>query len=127
MVTINTLRLAKIIINVTMRHCNHFNWITSNWRLVFTSKFWLLFFYFLKIKQNLLTAFYSKSNSQTKKQNSNIEVYLQLFVNFKYNNWARLLLIAKFVYNNAKNSSISHMLFTLNCNYHPRVFSKVNI
>ena len=29
--------------------------------------------------------------------------------------------IAKFAYNNAKNASINHILFKLNCDYHPKI------
>ena len=44
-----------------------------------------------------------------------MEAYLQAFVNFKQNDWARLLSMAEFIYNNAKNASTGHMLFKLNC------------
>ena len=50
-----------------------------------------------------------------------MEVYLQAFVNFKQNNWARFLPMDKFAYNNAKNLSTSHMPFELNCCYHFRM------
>ena len=42
-----------------------------------------------------------------------------VFVNFKQNNWARLLPIAEFAYNNVKNTSTGHMLLKLNYGYHP--------
>ena len=44
--------------------------------------------------------------------------YLWAFVNFEQNNWARLLLMAEFAYNNAKNASTGFTLFELNCGYH---------
>ena len=47
-----------------------------------------------------------------------MEAYFQAFVNFNQNNWARLLLMAKFVYNNGKNANTGYMPFELNCNYH---------
>ena len=50
-----------------------------------------------------------------------MEVYLQAFVNFEQNDWARLLPMAEFAYNNAKNSSTGHTSFELNCGYHPCV------
>ena len=34
--------------------------------------------------------------------------------------------MAEFTYNNAKNASTSHILFELNCGYHPYVFYKEN-
>ena len=53
-----------------------------------------------------------------------IEAYLRAFVNFKQNNWARLLSMAEFIYNNAKNASTGYTPFELNCGYHPRVSYK---
>ena len=50
-----------------------------------------------------------------------MEVYFRAFVNFKQNDWTKLLSIIEFVYNNAKNASTGHMLFELNCGYYPRI------
>ena len=50
-----------------------------------------------------------------------MEVYLLAFVNFEQNDWAKLLSIAKFTYNNAKNASTSYTPFKLNRRYHPCV------
>ena len=50
-----------------------------------------------------------------------MDAYLCVFVNWDQNNWARLLPIAEFVYNNSKNTSIGHMPFELNCDYYSRM------
>ena len=50
-----------------------------------------------------------------------MEAYLQPFVNFEQNVWVRLLPIAKFIYNNARNVSIDHMFFELDYSYHPQM------
>ncbi len=50
-----------------------------------------------------------------------MEVYFRAFVNGKQNNWAKLLSIANYAYNNTKNTSISHTPFKLNCNYHTKI------
>ena len=55
-----------------------------------------------------------------------MEAYHQAFVNFKQNNWARLLPMAELAYNNAKNASTGHTFFELNCSYYPYVFFKEN-
>ena len=47
-----------------------------------------------------------------------MKTYLKVFVNFKQNNWARLILIAKFTSNNTKNANTGYNLFELNCDYH---------
>ncbi len=49
-----------------------------------------------------------------------MEAYLQTFVNFEQNNWARLLLMAEFAYNNVKDANIGPMPFELNCGFHLR-------
>ena len=48
-----------------------------------------------------------------------MEVYLWVFVNFEPSDWGKLLPMAEFVYNNAKNASTGHTPFELNCGYHP--------
>ena len=50
-----------------------------------------------------------------------MEAYFRAFINFEQNDWAWLLPIAKFAYNNAKNASIGHTLFELNCGYYSRI------
>ena len=56
-----------------------------------------------------------------------MEAYLRAFVNFEQNNWARLVLMAEFTYNNAKNASTGHTPFELNCGYHLCVLYKEDI
>ncbi len=56
-----------------------------------------------------------------------MKAYFQPFVNFEQNDWARLLLIAKFAYNNAKNASTGHTPFELNCSYHPQISYKEDV
>ena len=104
-VTIDTSGLAEVIIDVVMQHHGLPNSIISDRGLVFTWQFSSSFCYFLGIKQRLSTAFYSRTDGQTERQNSTIEAYLQAFVNYKQNDWAKLLPMAKFAYNNIKNAS----------------------
>ena len=99
-ITINIPKLAKVIINIRVWHYNLNNFIVINKDLVFTLKFWLLLCYFLGITQQLAATFYLQTNCQIKRQSSIIKTYVKVFVNFEQNNWARLLLIAKYSCNN---------------------------
>lgn len=56
-----------------------------------------------------------------------IKAYFRVFVNYKQNDWAKLLPIVEFVYNNAKNMNTGHIPFELNYDSHPHVFYKANI
>ena len=54
-------------------------------------------------------------------------MYLKAFVNWEQDNWAKLLPMAEFAYNNTKNASIDQTPFEFNCDYHPRVFFEENV
>ena len=56
-----------------------------------------------------------------------MEAYFCAFVNREQNDWARLLPIAEFTYNNAKNASIKHLPFELNCGYYSRMSYKEEV
>lgn len=70
------------------------------------------------IKQKLFTTLYPQTDGQTKRKYRTIKTYLPFFVNYEQNDWAKLLLIAEFAYNNTKNASIGHTTFKLNYGYH---------
>ena len=126
-VTINARGLAKVIIDVVVRHHSLPDSIITDWESLFTSKFWSLLCYFLSIKWRFSTAFHPQTDDHTERQNSSIEAYLQVFVNFEQNDWVQLLPMAEFAYNNAKNASIGHTSFELNCGYHSQVFYKEDL
>ena len=56
-----------------------------------------------------------------------MEAYLWAFVNFKQNNWAGLLLMSEFAYNNANNTSSGYTPFKLNCGYYLRMSYKDDV
>ena len=126
-ININAPSLAEVMIDVVVCLHSLLDSIVTNKSSLFTLKFWSLLCYFLGIKRWLSTAFYLQTDGQTERQNSIMSAYLQAFVNFEQNDWARLLPMAEFAYNNAKNASTGHMPFELNCGYHPRVFFKKDI
>ena len=120
-VTIDAPGLAEVIIDVVVRHHSLPDSIVTDRGSLFTSKFWSSLCYFFGVKQRLSTAFHPQTDGQTKRQNSTMEAYLRAFVNFEQNDWARLLLMAEFAYNNAKNASTGHKPFELNYGFRPRM------
>ena len=119
--------LAEVILDVVVRHHGPPDSIVTDRGSLFTSKFWSLLCYFLGVKGRLSTAFHPQTDGQTERQNSTMEAYLRAFVNFEQNDWARLLPMAEFAYNNAKNASTGHTPFELNCGYHPRMSYKEDV
>ena len=126
-VTIDAPGLAEVIIDVVVRHHGLPDSIVTDRGSLFTSKFWSSLCYFLGVKRRLSTAFHPQTDGQTERQNSTMEAYLRAFVNFEQNDWARLLPMAEFTYNNAKNASTGHTPFELNCGYHLCVSYKENV
>ena len=126
-VTIDAPGLAKVIIDVVVRHHGLLDSIVTNWGLLFTSKFSSLLCYFLGIKRRLSIGFYPQTNSQTERQISIMKAYFWAFVNFEQNNWVWPLPMAEFAYNNTKNASTGYTSFELNCGYHPWVFYKKDL
>ena len=118
-VTINAPSLAELIIDMVVRHHGLLDLILTDQRSLFTLKFLSSLCYFLGIKRRLPTAFYPQMDCQTERQNRTMEAYLRAFVNFEQNDWAKLLPMAEFAYNNAKNASTGFTPFKLNCGYHP--------
>lgn len=99
----------------------------SNRGQLFTSRFQSSLCSFLKIKSCLPISFYLQINRQTKCQNSPIKTYLKAFVNFKQNEQAKFLSMAKFAYNNIKTASIGHIFFELNYYYHLWILYKDDV
>lgn len=118
-ITIDAPGLAKVILDMVVWHHGLPNSIVTNKGLLFTSILWSLLCYFLSIKRRLSTAFYPQTNGQTERLNDTMKAYFRAFVNIEQNDWARLLPIARFAYNNAKNASTGYTTSELNYGYHP--------
>ena len=125
-IIINAPVLTEIIIDVIVCHHCLSDSIDTNRGSLFTLKLWLLLCNFFSIKRWLLIAFYLQTDGKTKRQNNTLKTYFQVFVNVEQNNWAKLLPIAKFAYNNAKNSNIGYISFKLNRGYPLCIFLKEN-
>lgn len=85
-------------------HCIPVN-ITSDCGVQFTSRFWK----FLGIKHCLSSAYHPQTNGQTERRNQTLEQYLLCFSSFAQDDWASLLPLAEFAYNNSIHSAIKHL------------------
>ena len=82
-VTINTPRLAEVIIDVVIQQHGYPDSIISDRKVISTSKFWTLLCYFLGVKRRLSNAFHPQTNGQIERQNSTMEAYFRAFINFE--------------------------------------------
>ena len=75
----------------------------------------------LGIKAAKTTTYHPQADRQTEWVNRELEQYLRLFCSERQNDWADLLPMAEFQYNNHIHSSTQQTPFMLNCRQHPRM------
>ena len=75
----------------------------------------------LDIKPALTTAYHPQADGQTERVNQELEQYVRLFVNERQNDWANLLSMAEFQYNNHVHASTHQTPFFLEYGQHPRM------
>jgi len=80
--------------------------IISNQDSLFINHFWITLCWYLEMKWKLSTAFHLQINDQTERQNQMLEHYLQVYFNYKMNNWLKLLSMMMFAYNNNVHANI---------------------
>ena len=71
----------------------------------FTSDIWQHLYQMLKIDVKLFTTYHPKTDEQTERVNTVMEHYLQAFVNYMQNDWAKWLPGAEFSINNTPFST----------------------
>jgi len=79
--------------------------VISDWGPQFVSRFMKELCSQLGIEKNPLTAYHLQTNGQTERVNQELKQYLQLYCNYRQNDWAEWLLIVEFSYNNWIHSS----------------------
>lgn len=93
--------------------------IISDRGTTFTSRFWRTFTSLLGIDLNFSTAFHPRTDGQTERVNQSLEQYLRQYSNYQQDDWADLLPLAEFTYNNAPHSSTGVSPFFANKGFHP--------
>lgn len=87
----------------------------------FGSKFWNCFFSLLGVKIKLSTSFHPQTDGQTERANQVLEQFLRCFINYQQDNWADLLPLAEFAYNNTIHTAIGCSPFFANYGLNPRM------
>ena len=86
----------------------------------FVSKFWRHLFEALGTKVKLSSAFHPQTDGQTERINQTLEQYLRCSICHLQDDWAGLLPLAEFAYNNAEHVSTGKSPFYVNYGFHPR-------
>mgnify|MGYP002717984364 FL=1 len=118
--TMTAIQMAELFLGNIVANHGMPKYITSDRDKLFTSKFWRSLADLMEIEERMTTAYHPQTNGQTERVNQTIEQYLRHYVNYQQDDWADLLPMAQFSYNNANHSTIGVSPFYANYGYHPR-------
>jgi hypothetical protein len=90
----------------------------TDWGSTFTAVFMKSLYKGLGIEPHFSTAYHLQTQGQVENNNKWMETYLCMFCSHCQDNWADLLLMAEFSYNNHHHPSIDTTLFFVNFGYH---------
>jgi hypothetical protein len=112
---------AKLILQQVVRLHGLPQDIVSDRGPQFAARFWRRLFKLFGTKINLSTAFHPQTDGQTERVNQILEQYLRCTINYQQNNWAELLHMAEFAYNNSIHTATKQTPFFANYGYNPRM------
>src|SRR5260221_1547226 len=92
--------------------------VTSDQGSEFVSHFFRSLGKLLWMRLHFTSGYHPEGDGQTEHVNQVLEQYLWTYTNYQQDNWATLLLMAKFPYNNATNTMMGVSPFFTNKGYH---------
>lgn len=120
-VNITSERLATLfVIHVFSKHGvpNH---VTCDRGSKFISAFFKALGKALSMELHFTAGYHPQADGQTERANQTLEQYIRIYTSYQQDNWAPLLPIAEFAYNNAPNNSTGISPFFANKGYHPNI------
>src|SRR5258705_173453 len=105
--------VARLFLGHIWRHHRLPEEVISNCRSAFISNFSCELAALLGVKLTPSTSYHLQTDGQTEHINQEIEVYLQVFVSHRQDNWADWLPLVEFAYNNKVHSATHWTLFEL--------------
>ena len=119
--TLTAAGTARLFIQHVWRHHGLPRKVVSDRGPQFVAEFTRELYRMLGIQLAATTAFHPQGDGQTEHVNQELEQYLRVFVNQRQDNWADLLPLAEFQYNNHVHSSTQHPPFLLEASHLPHM------
>jgi len=119
--TITSPELAKLfLLHVFSKHGVPTH-VTSDHGTEFVSHFFQSLGKALNMCLHFTSGYHPEGNGQTEQSNQTLEQYLWIYCNYQQDNWADLLPLAEFTYNNAPSATTGVSPFFTNKGYHPNI------
>ena len=122
---IDVAKLTNVFFEKIMLRYDMSNDIMNNKNNVFTNVFWSSLCFHAKIRKRLNSAFHSQTNESIERQNQMFEHYFKTYVNTKQSNWAKLLSLTKFAYNNNHHNFVDFTSFYIMYEFHFEIKWKI--
>ena len=119
--TITAAGTARLFVQHVWRHHGLPRKVVSDRGPQFVAEFTRELYRMLGIRLAATTAYHPQGDGQTERVNQELEQYLRVFVNQRQDDWADLLPLAEFQYNNHVHSSTQHPPFLLETGRLPRM------
>src|SRR5258708_7103591 len=117
--TVNAPQVAQLfLIHVFSKHGVPVH-VTSDRGSEFVQHFYHSLGKLLWMRLHFTSGYHPEGDGQTEHTNQVLEQYLQTYTNYQQDDWATLLLMAEFAYNNATNATTGAPPFFANKGYHP--------
>src|SRR5258707_6024959 len=116
--TVNALQVAQLFLTHVFSKHRVPSHITSDWGLEFISHFFHSLGKLLQMRLHFTSGYHPEGDRQMECTNQVLEQYLQVYTNYQQDDWAMLLPMAKFTYNNAMNVMTGVSPFFMNKGYH---------
>jgi len=119
--SIDASALAQLFVqNIFSKHSipSH---VMSDRGMEFVSKFFKSLAQALDMRLYFSAGYHPKADGQTECRNQTLEQYLQTYCDYQQTNWAKLLPLAEFTYNNTSSSTTGMSPFFANKGYHPNL------
>ena len=97
------------------------NHVTSDRGSKFISAFFQALGKALQMELHYTSGYHPEVDGQTECANQTLEQYIRIYMSYQQDDWAPLLPIAEFAYNNAPNDSTGISPFFTNKGYHPNI------
>ena len=119
--TITSAQLAQLfVLHVFSKH-GALSHVTSDRGSEFVSHFFQSLGKALDMKLHFTSGYHPEGNRQTECTNQTLEQYLCVYCNYQQDNWADLLPLAEFAYNNTLSTTTRISPFFANKGYHPNI------
>ena len=119
--TITSPELAKLfLLHVFSKHGVPAH-ITSDCGTEFVSHFFQSLGKALDMCLHFTSRYHLEGDGQTEHSNQTLEQYLRIYSNYQQDNWAELLPLVEFAYNNAPSATTRVSPFFANKGYHPNI------